>query len=248
METFKSCQGFVLCHCRLTKFCEFWTWPASHLDNVLIILCCSGSTLSVSASIHSTLSAGTLTDLENFAASNLNIQKKGLFRKKMSLKDVLSWTAESIRWVGGWREKDRRLVARGTKVSDASAQRHCLLPTGKFFCVTNLTARLIILQISTRINKISKIFSANLWPLWTRKTWRRRRSLCSSWSRSICRIEKPRYERMIFVFFYQPAPGGDDDKLCGARHRRCRLRQRSTQGWGDQNISDIITMLAKPIK
>ena len=63
----------------------------------MIILCCSGSTLSVSASIHSTLSAGTLTDLENFAASNLNIQKKGLFRKKMSLKDVLSWTAESIR-------------------------------------------------------------------------------------------------------------------------------------------------------
>jgi len=56
----------------------------------------TGSTLSVSASIHSTLSAGTLTDLENFAASNLNIQKKGLFRKKMSLKDVLSWTAESI--------------------------------------------------------------------------------------------------------------------------------------------------------
>merc|ERR1719193_1104349 len=57
---------------------------------------CSGSTLSVSASIHSTLSASTLADLENFAASNLNIQKKGLFRKKMSLKDVLSWTAESI--------------------------------------------------------------------------------------------------------------------------------------------------------
>ena len=56
-----------------------------------------GSTLSVSASIHSTLSAGTLTDFENFAASNLNIQKKGLFRKKMSLKDVLSWTSESIR-------------------------------------------------------------------------------------------------------------------------------------------------------
>merc|ERR1719187_18482 len=56
----------------------------------------TGSTLSVSASIHSTLSAGTLTDLENFAASNLNIQKKGLFRKKISLKDVLSWTAESI--------------------------------------------------------------------------------------------------------------------------------------------------------
>ena len=57
----------------------------------------SGSTLSVSASIHSTLSAGTLTDFENFAASNLNIQKKGLFRKKMSLKDVLSWQEESIR-------------------------------------------------------------------------------------------------------------------------------------------------------
>ena len=56
-----------------------------------------GSTLSVSASIHSTLSAGTLTDLENFAASNLNIQKKGLFRKKMSLKDVLSWQEEAIR-------------------------------------------------------------------------------------------------------------------------------------------------------
>ena len=98
----------------------------------------------------------------------------------------------------GESERDRRLVARGTKVSDASAQRHCLLPTGKFFCVTNLTARLIILQFSTRTIKISKIFSANLWPLWTRKTWRRRRSLCSSWSRSICRIEKPRYERMIF--------------------------------------------------
>ena len=99
----------------------------------------------------------------------------------------------------GESEKDRRLVARGTKVSDASAQRHCLLPTGKIFCVTNLTARLIIiLQFSTRTIKISRIFSANLWPLWTRKTWRRRRSLCSSWSRSICRIEKPRYERMIF--------------------------------------------------
>jgi len=56
----------------------------------------TGSTLSVSASIHSTLSAGTLTDFENFAASNLNIQKKGIFRKKMSLKDVLSWTSESI--------------------------------------------------------------------------------------------------------------------------------------------------------
>ena len=56
-----------------------------------------GSTLSVSASIHSTLSAGTLTDFENFAASNLNIQKKGIFRKKMSLKDVLSWQAEAIR-------------------------------------------------------------------------------------------------------------------------------------------------------
>eukprot|EP00090_Calanus_glacialis_P003765 TRINITY_DN12798_c0_g1_i1.p1 TRINITY_DN12798_c0_g1~~TRINITY_DN12798_c0_g1_i1.p1 ORF type:complete len:1185 (-),score=141.46 TRINITY_DN12798_c0_g1_i1:1321-4875(-) len=56
----------------------------------------TGSTLSVSASIHSTLSAGTLTDFENFAASNLNIQKKGIFRKKMSLKDVLSWQAESI--------------------------------------------------------------------------------------------------------------------------------------------------------
>ena len=76
-------------------------------------------------------------------------------------------------------------------------QRHCLLPTGKIFCVTNLTAGFIILQFSTRTIKISKIFSANLWPLWTRKTWRRRRSLCSSWSRSICRIEKPRYERMI---------------------------------------------------
>jgi len=56
----------------------------------------TGSTLSVSASIHSTLSAGTLADLENFAASNLNIQKKGIFRKKMSLKDVLSWQSEAI--------------------------------------------------------------------------------------------------------------------------------------------------------
>ena len=58
-----------------------------------------GSTLSVSASIHSTLSASTLADLENFAASNLNIQKKGLFRKKVSLKDVLSWQAEGIRYL-----------------------------------------------------------------------------------------------------------------------------------------------------
>ena len=57
----------------------------------------AGSTLSVSASIHSTLSASTLADLENFAASNLNIQKKGLFRKKVSLKDILSWQAEGIR-------------------------------------------------------------------------------------------------------------------------------------------------------
>lgn len=53
----------------------------------------------MSASIHSTLSAGGTTistDFENFAASNLNIQKRGLFRKKMSLKDVLSWQPDSI--------------------------------------------------------------------------------------------------------------------------------------------------------
>ena len=54
-----------------------------------------GSMLSVSASIHSTLSAES--DIERYALDNLNVQKRGLFRKKMTVKDILSHTKESIR-------------------------------------------------------------------------------------------------------------------------------------------------------
>ena len=81
--------------CILYRQLRTWSYIIPAEASYLPVL--PGSTLSVSASIHSTLSAGTLTDLENFAASNLNIQKKGLFRKKMSLKDVLSWQEEAIR-------------------------------------------------------------------------------------------------------------------------------------------------------
>lgn len=55
----------------------------------------SGSVLSVSASIHSTISCDS--DIEKYAQDNLNVQKKGLFRKKLSVKDILSWTQEPIR-------------------------------------------------------------------------------------------------------------------------------------------------------
>ena len=54
-----------------------------------------GSMLSVSASIHSTMSAES--DIERYALDNLNVQKRGLFRKKLSVKDILSHTKESIR-------------------------------------------------------------------------------------------------------------------------------------------------------
>ena len=54
-----------------------------------------GSMLSVSASIHSTMSAES--DIERYALDNLNVQKRGLFRKKMTVKDILSHTKESIR-------------------------------------------------------------------------------------------------------------------------------------------------------
>ena len=54
----------------------------------------SGSVLSVSASIHSTISCDS--DIEKYAQDNLNVQKKGLFRKKMTVKDILSWTQEPI--------------------------------------------------------------------------------------------------------------------------------------------------------
>jgi hypothetical protein len=55
----------------------------------------TGSMLSVSASIHSTISCES--DIERYAMDNLNVQKKGLFRKKMTVKDILSHTKESIR-------------------------------------------------------------------------------------------------------------------------------------------------------
>ena len=54
-----------------------------------------GSSLSVSVSMHST--GGGESDIEKYAQDNLNVQKKGLFRKKLSVKDILSWTEEPIR-------------------------------------------------------------------------------------------------------------------------------------------------------
>ena len=53
-----------------------------------------GSSLSVSVSLHS---AGGESDIEKYAQDNLNVQKKGLFRRKLSVKDILSWTEEPIR-------------------------------------------------------------------------------------------------------------------------------------------------------
>jgi len=35
-------------------------------------------------------------DIEKFAADNLNLHSKGIFRKKASVRDMLSWTAEAI--------------------------------------------------------------------------------------------------------------------------------------------------------
>ncbi len=46
-----------------------------------------GSSLSVSASLHLCES-----DIERYAQDNLNVQKRGLFRKKMTVKDILSHT------------------------------------------------------------------------------------------------------------------------------------------------------------
>ena len=63
--------------------------PQQHHHNT------SGSMLSVSNSIHSTISCES--DIEKYAQDNLNIQKKGLFRKKVTVKDMLSHTKESIR-------------------------------------------------------------------------------------------------------------------------------------------------------
>ncbi len=48
----------------------------------------TGSMLSVSAAE---------SDIERYALDNLNVQKRGLFRKKVSVKDLLSHTKESIR-------------------------------------------------------------------------------------------------------------------------------------------------------
>jgi hypothetical protein len=54
-----------------------------------------GSSLSVSVSLHS--AGGGESDIEKYAQDNLNVQKKGLFRRKLSVKDILSWTEEPIR-------------------------------------------------------------------------------------------------------------------------------------------------------
>ena len=54
-----------------------------------------GSMLSVSASLHSAISCES--DIEKYAQDNLNVQKRGIFRKKMTVKDILSHTKESIR-------------------------------------------------------------------------------------------------------------------------------------------------------
>ena len=117
---------------------------------------------------------------------------------KMSFLGQPSQLGESeIIWLVGER-KTGVLLPEGQKCQ--MHQRHCLLPTGKIFCVTNLTARLIILQFSTRTIKISRIFSANLWPLWTRKTWRRRRSLCSSSSRFTCPIGRQRWLKLELIY------------------------------------------------
>ncbi len=53
-----------------------------------------GSSLSVSASLHSTMSVES--DIEKYAQENFNVQKKGLFRKRLSVKAILTWTTESI--------------------------------------------------------------------------------------------------------------------------------------------------------
>lgn len=36
------------------------------------------------------------TDIEKFAQDNLNLHAKGIFRKKSSVRDMLSWTADAI--------------------------------------------------------------------------------------------------------------------------------------------------------
>ena len=36
-------------------------------------------------------------DIEKYAQNNLNIHKKGLFRKNLSIRDMLSWSKDSIR-------------------------------------------------------------------------------------------------------------------------------------------------------
>jgi hypothetical protein len=45
---------------------------------------------------HSSLLCATVGDIENTVLYNF-IQKKGLFRRKLSVKDILSWTEEPIR-------------------------------------------------------------------------------------------------------------------------------------------------------
>eukprot|EP00096_Caligus_rogercresseyi_P014810 TRINITY_DN7301_c0_g1_i1.p1 TRINITY_DN7301_c0_g1~~TRINITY_DN7301_c0_g1_i1.p1 ORF type:complete len:640 (+),score=195.85 TRINITY_DN7301_c0_g1_i1:504-2423(+) len=54
----------------------------------------TSSSLSVSTSIHSTISCES--DIEKYAQDNMNIQKRGLFRRKMTVKDILSWAPEGI--------------------------------------------------------------------------------------------------------------------------------------------------------
>ena len=46
------------------------------------------SSLSVTTSIE--------IDMEKYAQDNFNVQKRGLFRKRLSIKAILSWTTEAI--------------------------------------------------------------------------------------------------------------------------------------------------------
>lgn len=36
------------------------------------------------------------SDIEKYAQDNLNIHKKGIFRKKFSIRDMLSWSKVSV--------------------------------------------------------------------------------------------------------------------------------------------------------
>lgn len=59
----------------------------------------SGSTVSAPPTIRLPQQTSTVMkecDIEKFAQDNLNLHSKGIFRKKSSIRDMLSWTAEPI--------------------------------------------------------------------------------------------------------------------------------------------------------